>query len=120
MKASLENVGEVLSKNSETELSSKVSLLDRELEIQDRFLGETRDHVIEVIREARDAAERDGRIRRAQLLESVLVANQPVGNLAKKRAEGKHYNVAISHAVKKLVRVIYHLERSNQQYIKAA
>ncbi len=40
--------------------------------------------------------------------------------LAKKRAEGKHYNVALSHAVKKLVRVIYHLEKSNQQYIKAA
>ena len=30
--------------------------------------------------------------------------------LAKKRAEGKHYNVAISHAAKKLVRLIYHLE----------
>ena len=40
--------------------------------------------------------------------------------LAKKRAEGKHYNVAISHAVKKLVRVIYHLEKTNQQYIKVA
>lgn len=40
--------------------------------------------------------------------------------LAKKRAEGKHYNVAISHAVKKLVRVIYHLVKTNQQYIKAA
>ena len=40
--------------------------------------------------------------------------------LAKKRAEGKHYNVSISHAVKKLVRVIYHLEKTNQQYIKAA
>ena len=40
--------------------------------------------------------------------------------LAKKRAEGKHYNVAISHAVKKLVRVIYHLEKTKQQYIKAA
>ena len=40
--------------------------------------------------------------------------------LAKKRAEGKHYNVAISHAVKKLIRVIYHLEKSNQQCIKAA
>ena len=40
--------------------------------------------------------------------------------LAKKRSEGKHYNVAISHAVKKLVRVIYHLEKTNQQYIKAA
>ena len=36
--------------------------------------------------------------------------------LAKKRAEGKHYNVAISHAAKKLVRVIYHLEKSGQLY----
>ena len=40
--------------------------------------------------------------------------------LAKKRAEGKHYNVAISHAAKKLVRVIYQLEKSGQAYIKAA
>ena len=32
-------------------------------------------------------------------------------------SEGKHYNVAISHAVKKLVRVIYHLEKTKQQYI---
>ena len=40
--------------------------------------------------------------------------------LAKKRAEGKHYNVAISHAAKKLVRVIYHLEQSGQTYRKAA
>lgn len=40
--------------------------------------------------------------------------------LAKKRSEGKHYNVALSHAVKKLVRVIYHLEKTNQQYIKAS
>jgi len=39
--------------------------------------------------------------------------------LAKKRAEGKHYNVAMSHAAKKLVRVIYQLEKSKQQYIKA-
>lgn len=40
--------------------------------------------------------------------------------LAKKRAEGKHYNVAISHAAKKLVRVIYQLKKSGQPYIKAA
>ena len=33
--------------------------------------------------------------------------------LTKKRSEGKHYNVAISHAVKKLVRIIYHLEKRN-------
>lgn len=40
--------------------------------------------------------------------------------LAKKRAEGKHYNVAISHAAKKLVRVIYQLEKSGQLYLRAA
>jgi transposase len=40
--------------------------------------------------------------------------------LSKKRAEGKHYNVAISHASKKLVRVIYQLEKSGQSYIKTA
>ncbi|WP_024346028.1 IS110 family transposase [Lacrimispora indolis] len=38
--------------------------------------------------------------------------------LAKKRAEGKHYNVAVSHAAKKLVRVIYRLEKSGQAYNK--
>lgn len=36
--------------------------------------------------------------------------------LDKKRTEGKHYNVAVSHAAKKLVRVIYHLEKSKQTY----
>ena len=36
--------------------------------------------------------------------------------LAKKRAEGKHYNVALSHAVKKLVRLIFALERSHLPY----
>ena len=36
--------------------------------------------------------------------------------LAKKRAEGKHYNVALSHAVKKLVRLIFALEKSHSPY----
>ena len=40
--------------------------------------------------------------------------------LAKKRAEGKHYNVAVSHAAKKLVRVIYRLEKSGQAYNKVS
>jgi len=40
--------------------------------------------------------------------------------LAKKRAEGKHYNVAISHAAKKLVRLIFALERSRQTFRSAA
>ena len=37
--------------------------------------------------------------------------------LEKKRSEGKHYNVAISHAAKKLVRVLYHLEINNESYM---
>lgn len=40
--------------------------------------------------------------------------------LAKKRAEGKHYNVAISHATKKLVRLIYALEKSGTIFLAAA
>ena len=40
--------------------------------------------------------------------------------LAKKRSEGKHYFVAISHAAKKLVRLIFALERSGQPYRQAA
>ena len=39
--------------------------------------------------------------------------------LAKKRAEGKHYNVAISHAAKKLVRVICALQKSGRPYCTA-
>nr|WP_294682896.1 IS110 family transposase [uncultured Anaerotignum sp.] len=37
--------------------------------------------------------------------------------LAKKRAEGKHYNVALSHAAKKLVRLIFAMEKSGQAYL---
>ena len=40
--------------------------------------------------------------------------------LSKKIAEGKHYNVAISHAAKKLVRLIYHLETTGETYIPKA
>ena len=40
--------------------------------------------------------------------------------LAKKRSEGKHYFVAVSHAAKKLVRLIFALERSGQSYRQAA
>ena len=36
--------------------------------------------------------------------------------LAKKRAEGKHYNVAISHAVKKLVRLLFALQTSGRAF----
>ena len=36
--------------------------------------------------------------------------------LAKKRAEGKHYNVAISHAAKKLVRLIFALQTTGRAF----
>ena len=37
--------------------------------------------------------------------------------LEKKRSEGKHYNVAISHAAKKLVRLIFAMEKSGKAYL---
>ena len=40
--------------------------------------------------------------------------------LAKKRSEGKHYNVALSHAAKKLVRLIFALEKSRLPYMPPA
>ena len=40
--------------------------------------------------------------------------------LEKKRSEGKHYNVAISHAARKLVRLIFAMEKSGKAYLPAA
>jgi len=37
--------------------------------------------------------------------------------LDKKRAEGKHYNVAIGHVGKKLIRVIFHLLKNNLKFV---
>lgn len=85
--AELTNLGEALLKNNERNAANQISLLDRSIEIDDKFDGETRDHVLEVIRDARDAAEQNGRFRRAQVLESVLVANEPSGELVRRRKE---------------------------------
>lgn len=86
MRSELSRTGEILSANSETELANKVALLDRCVELPDRFPGETREQVLEVIKEAQTRAEQEGRIRKAQILEGVLVANEPTGELAEKRA----------------------------------
>lgn len=85
MKSQLANVGEILARNSERPVSNQVAILDRNEEVLDRFEGETRDHILEILKDARSAAEADGRIRRAQLIEAVLAANEPSGNLAKRR-----------------------------------
>jgi len=64
-----------------------LALLDRDVEIPDRFPGESRDHVLEALLAARAQAEAEGRVRKAQILEGVLVANEPNGTLAARRAE---------------------------------
>jgi transposase len=47
-----------------------------------------------------------------------VCAWNPIFNayLAKKRAEGKHYYVAVSHACKKLVRMIYRMQLTGEPY----
>lgn len=87
MKSQLANVGDILARNSERPGSNQIALLDRSEHVADRFDGETRDHVLEVLAEALKHAEAEGRLRRAQLLEAVLAANEPLGLLAKKRKE---------------------------------
>ena len=87
LRKTLEGYGDVLARNTEEKTSTQITLLERHEELDERFPGELRDHVIEVIREARDSAEKEGRVRRAQILESVLVANDPVGELSRRRAE---------------------------------
>ena len=89
---------ELQSKNSEIEKivdahfemqsrnPNNLALLDREVELPDRFPGETRDTVLEIIKTAQKEAETKGRRRRAQLLEAVLVANEPNGELFERRS----------------------------------
>ena len=91
LKVALAKVGDVLAANAEGEASNKVALIDRDPELNDRFPGETRDHVMEVIKKTREEAEEHGRIRRPEILESVLVANVPLGNLTKKREALKKF-----------------------------
>ena len=86
LKAELDRSADRLARNEETPASSKVALLERNVDLDDRFEGETRDHVLEGLREARDTAEKEGRNRRAQILEAVLLENAPVGELAARRA----------------------------------
>lgn len=80
-------MADILLKNSESERANQIALLDRTIELDDRFEGETREHVIEVLKAARDEAEKTGHLRRAQILEGVLVANEPTGELSRRREE---------------------------------
>jgi len=88
MKLAFEKIGDHLLKNTEQQVASnQVSVLERCLELNDKFEGETRDHILEVLAEAKERDESTGRNRRAQLLEAILLANDPVGILKKKRSD---------------------------------
>ena len=51
------------------------------------FNGEVREHVLAALAEAQEAAGQSGRERRAKVLEDVLWANVPAGELERRRAE---------------------------------
>ena len=63
-------------------------------------------------------AESDWRVANSESIKATFTEEN--GYLAKKRAEGKHYNVALSHAAKKLVRLIFAMEKSRQPYCLVA
>jgi len=86
LRGEMDRMGAALAANAEGKLSTQVTLLERDVDLPDRFEGEMRDHVIEAVREARNKAEECGRVRCAQVLEAVLVANEPTGNLEAHRA----------------------------------
>ena len=83
----LAKVGDRLALNEESDLSNKVTLLERDAELKDRYEGESRDQILEALKEARDSAEKEGKIRRAQIIEAVLLANESSGALKAKKEE---------------------------------
>ena len=102
LKASLEQMKNMVSalesslaaeKAKERDLQERrpnaLALIDRDVELPDRFPGETRDHVLEAVCKERETAEKEGRIRAAQVLESVLVENEPNGTLSRRREQIK-------------------------------
>lgn len=61
------------------------SLLDAPMPFSEKFPGEVREHVVEALAAANEAAEAGGRDRRARILEAVLGANPPTGELESRR-----------------------------------
>ena len=74
----------LLAEAQRTALSDSV-LLEKPAGLSEKFAGELREHVAETIADAVGAAEAGGRDRRARILEAVLVANPPSGDLDRRR-----------------------------------
>ncbi len=61
------------------------ALLDMPMPFSEKFAGEVREHIVEALADAREAAEAGGRDRRARILEAVLGANAATGELECRR-----------------------------------
>lgn len=85
-------------------------LLDAPEPFAEKFPGEVREHVVEALVAANEAAEAGGRDRRARILEAVLGANPPTGELERRReavkkivkSAGEHLDGAALAALEKL------------------
>ena len=75
---------ELLVEAQRTSLSSTV-LLDKPESFSEKFTGEIREHLLEALADAQRAADAGGRDRRARILEAILCANAPSGELARRR-----------------------------------
>ena len=75
---------ELLADAQRTSLSSSV-LMEKPPALGEKFQGEIREHVIAALADSLSAAEAGGRDRRARILEAVLCANPPSGELESRR-----------------------------------
>ena len=75
---------ELLADAQRTSLSSSV-LLEKPPALGEKFTGEVREHVLASLATSAEAAEAGGRDRRARILEAVLCANPPSGELERRR-----------------------------------
>lgn len=80
----IERLKALLVEAQRTSLSSSV-LLEKPAAFSEKFTGELREHVIEALSAANEAAEAGGRDRRARILEAVLGANPASGELDRRR-----------------------------------
>ena len=80
----IERLQTLLAEAQRTSLSSTV-LLEKPDGISEKFTGEVREHLLETLADAQDAADAGGRDRRARILEAILCANSRTGELARCR-----------------------------------
>ena len=80
----IERLQTLLAEAQRTSLSSTV-LLEKPDGISEKFTGEVREHLLETLADAQDAADAGGRDRRARILEAILCANSRTGELARRR-----------------------------------